>query len=767
MRKNDYVEQKVTPEPTKKERELPITVSEDEPDLIVDPTAEPECESKILDATLISSGTNAATAENDEVATFFKFDNTEAPISEPAPEPAAIEDAQEEPEEQEEPEINESIPDREADEISEPPSEEALTDSEASESEDIADPEPAAIEQDPNKPYVMPDPDVAVPIVNLPVERQTMALEVVDEEVGRRRRSEYTSFSDKDGFYDSFIDSIMSVRVRIVSTIFISLMLLFFENSSFFGIDIVRLMRFDGVGGGMAIITLPFIAGIFLLALPEVIYSFVSLSKKKLVPEIFLSVTAAVIVLYYALIISFDASDSYSLFGFLFAILTLLAMFSGYYKKKADFEAFKIASAGGEKKVVDRKLTRNLPAEHRALDGKIESYKSRTARVFKTNFVSDFSARSTIISENTSGGVLILAVSLGVALVAGVVAFFIPGGIVAAAKTFATVYMLTLPASAIISHKIPFYHATTEAAREKSALIGEKSFYDYSGIDVITFDDTEIFGKDDVNLQRIMVYGRKENLPKALQQMSALFTVVGGPLAYIFANAVDRRVSPADNVAVDTDGIIGAIDGIEIMAGSAEFMESRGVKIPYDPEGDSSVSQTTRIMYASEGGEIYAKFYVRYMLSEEFTMMLPILLDEGVKPLVYTRDPNINDGLFRSLTAGKDSIRVLKKQNLPSSEVRLYSRISLGMVTLGDKGSVINAILLSKKYTSLQARFAFAELPAMCCGAVMGVLLSALVKTPMSSLLLSLWYVGWSIAISVIAKKIFGSNREKLKDKED
>ena len=142
-------------------------------------------------------------------------------------------------------------------------------------------------------------------------------------------------------------------------------------------------------------------------------------------------------------------------------------------------------------------------------------------------------------------------------------------------------------------------------------------------------------------------------------------------------------------------------------------------------------------------------------------------IDEGVKPLVYTRDPNINDGLFRSLTAGKDSIRVLKKQNLPSSEVRLYSRISLGMVTLGDKGSVINAILLSKKYTSLQARFAFAELPAMCCGAVMGVLLSALVKSPMSSLLLSLWYVGWSIAISLIAKKIFGSNREKLKDKED
>ena len=278
MRRNDYVEQKETPAPPKKERELPITVSEDAPDLIVDPTAEPECESAILDATLISSGTNAATAENDEIATFFKFDNAQPQAAESIPEPAAI-DVQEEPEVQQEPAPDESPLDLEADEISEPVSEDSLSDSEESDPEDLTDPEPAAIERDPDKPYVMPDPDVAVPIVNLPAERQTMALEVVDEEVGRRKRSEYTSFSDKDGFYDSFIDSIMSVRVRVVSVIFISLMLLLFENLSFLGIDIVRLMRFEGVGGGMAIITLPFIAGIFLLALPEVTYSFLSLSK--------------------------------------------------------------------------------------------------------------------------------------------------------------------------------------------------------------------------------------------------------------------------------------------------------------------------------------------------------------------------------------------------------------------------------------------------------------------------------------------------------
>jgi len=745
---DSFEEEPIAPvKPVKKERELPISVS-DEPDgSEVDPTAEPECEMVAPGATIVSSGAPVRD-EREDVSTVFKFDNG---VSAPALEPVEEEKA--------EPLPDEPAPEPLVEEVSEEPE---APEEESEEEEGFESAEPCE-----DKPYVMPDPVFEELKAELPVVKPALALEVVDETVGKKRRSEYSSFSEKDGFLDSFIDSIMSVRVRIVSVIFVSIMLLLFENASFFGVNLIKVMRFDGVGGAMAIITLPFIAGLFLLAMPEVVYSFFALSRKKLVPEMFISVTGLVIVLYYVIIITFEAEDSYSLFGFMFAVITLLSLFSSYYKKKADFEAFKIASANGEKKVVDRKLTRNLPAEHRALDGKIESYKSRTARVFRTNFVSDFYARTSIISENTVGNVIILSVTLGIALVAGVIAFFIPGGIVSAAVAFATVYMLSLPAFVIISHKIPFYKASAEAAREKSAVIGEKSFYDYSGIDVITFDDTEIFGKDDVNLQRIMVYGRKENLPKALQQMSALFTVVGGPLAYIFANAVDRRVSPADNVAVDTDGVIGAIDDVEIMAGSAEFMERRGIKIPYDPEGDSQASQTTRIMYASEGGEIYAKFYVRYMLSEEFTMVLPILLDEGVKPLVYTRDPNINDALFRSLTAGSDSIRVLKKQNLPSSEVRLYSRISLGMVTLGDKTNVINTILLSKKYADFQSKFALAELPAMIIGGVLGLLLAIFAKAPISSLLLSLWYIGWSVAVSALAGKMFGAKKEKKKDKED
>ena len=149
-------------------------------------------------------------------------------------------------------------------------------------------------------------------------------------------------------------------------------------------------------------------------------------------------------------------------------------------------------------------------------------------------------------------------------------------------------------------------------------------------------------------------------------------------------------------------------------------------------------------------------------------MILPILLDEGIKPLVYTRDPNINSGLFRSLTAGTDSIRVLKKKNLPEAERKLYQKISLGMVSIGDKINIINTILLSKKYAAFQSKIALAELPALIGGAMIGLLLAICGPTVLSSLLLSLWHLGWSAAIILIGKRIFGLKKDKTKeDKED
>ena len=352
-----------------------------------------------------------------------------------------------------------------------------------------------------------------------------------------------------------------------------------------------------------------------------------------------------------------------------------------------------------------------------------------------------------------------LGISSGIALVTGAVAFFIPGGFESAVTAFALVLMLAYPTVSILVHKIPYFHASSEADGDGSAVIGERAFFDYSGIDVVTFEDTEVFGQDDVTLQRIMLYGRSDNLTKALRQMSALFMNVGGPLDVLFSDALDRKCSPAKLLRVDEAGLVGEMDGHTVTAGTFEFMQKNGITLPSEDGGKDSPYDSTKIMYASEDGEVYAKFYIRYSFSEEFSMLLPALDDEGIKSLVYTRDPNITDELIKSLTAGMDKIRVLKKYDKISPDTALYREVGAGIVVTGDKNDAINMILLSKRYAEFQLRLSKIEMIAMLVGGAFGAVLAIGGMSLVPSFALAVWQTVWCAALHIFSKKSFRTKK--------
>ena len=155
------------------------------------------------------------------------------------------------------------------------------------------------------------------------------------------------------------------------------------------------------------------------------------------------------------------------------------------------------------------------------------------------------------------------------------------------------------------------------------------------------------------------------------------------------------------------------------------------------------------------------------MLSEEISMLLPSLIDEKIRPLVYTRDPNIDEELLRALTAGSDSITVLKKQNLPSEEISLYRKIGLGLVGNGDKINLINAILTSKKYMSFQTKFAITELIAMIVGAVLALVVVVCKLSAISSAILGIWHIAWCVAVFLLGKHTFSFQKDNGKNTEN
>lgn len=616
------------------------------------------------------------------------------------------------------------------------------------------------------KEYSIPDPvDEPKAVIDYTVssalaERRTLedapdGIGDVLPETKKGKITEYTSYAQRDAIKDGFLDSIMSVRVRFYVSAAITLLLLIIESMFLFGVDIPRVLNLVTVPGAMALIDMQFAVCLYLIALPETVVAVKCLMKGKATPEIFLTVSFAVSIIY-TVIITIQSPHKYALPGLLFAVYAMAAIGATYFKKRAEYKSFISISTNGEKKIIDKKMTRTLEVENSVLDGLVEEHKSKISRIFRTVFVSDFFKRCRKTTENSRNVILILASSLGAALVTAVVAFFIPGGWVSAASSFTLVFMISCPALSLLTHKTPFYYSVCEAELENSAVIGEKTLIDYSGVDVITFKDTEVFGEEDVTIQRIMLYGRSDNLTKALRQMSAVFMNVGGPLDRLFSNSLDRKCAPAQNPNIHSNGVSGEIDGNAVLSGTLDYMIENGMRIPED-EGrrPESLLDSTKVIYAAENGVVYAKFYIRYSFSEEFSMLLPSLEDEGIVPLVYTRDPLITNELISTLTAGADKIRVVKLQSSPYTDDIVYRKISAGMVTHGDKNNAINMILLSKRYARLQSRLSVTELLAMAVGGVLAIVLSLGGMSLVPSFALALWQAAWCGVLHFISVKTF------------
>ena len=577
-----------------------------------------------------------------------------------------------------------------------------------------------------------------------------------NEKVDASDMSEYNSFSMRESFKDRFLDLIMSVKIRLTVAILLGIVTILFD------IFERRVCFYFGIGlnfGAPAVIDACFVASIFLLTLPETCRAFKNMLFGNITPELSCAVVGITVFMYeISMAIIAPIGGGYPLLASVYVIMAINSIYATYSLHNASFMAFKLVSEKGNKHVLDKPLTRTLELENIALDGAIDEYKSKCARVFQTPFVAGFYSNAYKKTEKTKNNLIILALSFGTALVSSAVMLFMPlGGPVSALSTFALVVALSVPAFTILSHKIPYADAEREAISEESAIIGESALVDYSDVDVVTFEDTEVFGPDDVTLKSAS--DRRSDYLDTMKKMASLFAAVGGPLARVFENALNKKYSPATEVAVEDDGISGIVEGERVMAGTAQYMKRHNVRIPSSQ--DIRVG-STRVIYAASSGEFFATFTVHYSFSEEFALLLSAMREKGVVPLVYTRDFNINNEFMRILTGGSDVIRVMRRYTA-IKEPEVFSRINSSMVIKGEKTAAIDLILSAKRYAHFQSVIAVTELSAAAVGAALAVMIAfSNMISSLPTALLSVWQLGWSVALAISSRRRF-----KIRKKDD
>lgn len=619
-------------------------------------------------------------------------------------------------------------------------------------------------------PLTIPDPETTYSVVNFAPDQERfesdMPLGSEESPIKEQKKGEFTSPIQRDSIKDRALDSLMSIRVRLVCVALLLATVVIMDCVRWFGFEPLSSVGLASIPSAATYVDMQFAVCMFLLAIPEAVRSCSLLLKKTLSPELFI-VAALPVIVVNDIILAANGAEGFLTFSALYGLQCFSAILAYYIKIDTDFLAFKSVSKNIGKNVLDKRFTRELPRENLALDGIIDEYNSKTARMFRTSFVSGFFRRSSVLCENSSNVAMILGVGTGLSLVTSLVSFFLNSySIVHAAQSFATVFLLSLPVFSIFLHKLPYKQSMREVIeKDEGAYIGESSIYESADVDVVTYEDTEIFGTEDVRIKKVHLYGKAYNTAKAMKQMYSLFSVVGGPLDYVFSSSLDRKCPSATEIVIEPDGICGMLEGHRIFAGTAEYMARHGVTIPSDDyRTNSSTVDSTRVMYGAEDNEVYVKFFIRYSFSEEFTMILPELKEKKIVPLIYTRDPNITGDLLKILTLGEDIIRVMKKYVPRTTEEQTYRHIDSGLVTYGDKTNAINMILLAKKYTALQSGFAVYELIAMVVGAVLAVIISMGEFFAVPEILLPLWHVLWCVFLKVSSK--IGLSSRTAKDEE-
>ena len=160
----------------------------------------------------------------------------------------------------------------------------------------------------------------------------------------KRRGSEFSSPPQRDNFKDRFLDQILSIKVRLIVASVLTVVILLFENLQLFGVDLFEALKIPKYTGVPVILDFEIAACIFLLALPEMINAVVQLLRGRVSSEISVILSLLVLAVYSVAVFALKLNE-YALFGFLFSVHVIAALFAAYLKKSTDFSSFRLISS--------------------------------------------------------------------------------------------------------------------------------------------------------------------------------------------------------------------------------------------------------------------------------------------------------------------------------------------------------------------------------------------------------------------------------------
>ncbi len=536
---------------------------------------------------------------------------------------------------------------------------------------------------------------------------------------------EYTAVEQNKKFLSGFGKDNNSVLVRMVATVFISLLLFYVDLVPVLSIKLLpSFLMPPEYNVVYTLFQMQLLLFIVLINSKTVGRGFTSLFTGRLTPETITLVSFAAVVIHDVItILTCTKQNTVCLYNSVCALGFIMALAYEFLNLKTRLSAFRIASGKSLKYVTERIAPGS--SEEKTFSDYADEESADMYRVSKTKFIDGVMAKLHSPAKIEGYTKYVVLASLAVSVVFALIN--IKNGGAACFHAFTLSLLLCMPLSMFTASSQPLARAQSVLEKNGTAILGNESVEKLASAGVMSFADSDVFPSAGIKVNNIYIY-ENYRIDHIIYYASGAFARLGGPLKDVFESAdADGAGACADIrfVSVEKTGFTMLADGKLITVGKSTFLREKGF-LTESLESDAVYeSKGGRIMYMAYDGHLAAKFYIKYTMDTEFAALLKKADSVGIYVGLRTLDPNIDDSLLAtSLNLKKYPVKVVKLE-ISEQSSEITQNESSPAVSRGARGG--SKALLSAMY--LSSRIRFLRKLHLCMGAlslIIGIVIMAL-----------------------------------------
>lgn len=533
---------------------------------------------------------------------------------------------------------------------------------------------------------------------------------------------EFRSHEQIDAIKQRYTSERKKTKKQIVFTFLLSVLILFLEHLPMTSLQIPYVSEWLAmpiVYYGVAVLLS---ASLILIALKKILRGLRSLFFLRAEPFVPVSCLAALNLLYNLALFLFARQSNLPVYNFLISVFLLLGLADDAMRLLREKLTFDVVS--------EPKTKLSLERFEGAVDADSTSAFSPKKDFFveKIDFVGNFFSRAGRRPAQFAEYFHEFSFSILGALLISLVSLCLGGDIASALTVFVFSILICLPMQYMTLGIYPFFHLTKGLSKLDSAVIGDAVTEEYNDANTIYLEDTEMFGKHGARIVGLRVYNDMD-FYDILSYALSVFSVVGAPLCNVFDNSV-REIEKKDGAKI-TNVSVGGLEayierGKTIYIGNLAFMRSRGYFPKRNPDDEKKIeSGQICILYMAIGGELCAKLYMQYTVTQRFEKFAAEMIRNGIRVGIRTLDPNVNEAMIAALRGDSEiSIKVIRPT--PNELIPIGKHSDSGIVTSKNSHMIFKILVQCfniKRIHVVQRRF---RIGALALGVIVSLLLTVL-----------------------------------------